>query len=107
MDTSVILFLNKEDLFLEKIASSYCQNPLKVPLSACFSDCPKHQDPYKDGLEYIKDQFVERLGNREKSDLYVHVTRAIDKGNIVKAFDNVQNQLRQLIIINAMQRAVL
>jgi hypothetical protein len=107
MDSSVILFLNKVDLFLEKIGSSYRQNPLKVPLSACFSHCPIHQNPYKDGLKYIKDQFATRLGNRVKSDFYVHVTRATDKGNIDLAFGNVHDQLRQLIIFNAVQKAVL
>jgi len=103
MDSSVILFLNKEDLFSEKIGSTHSENPLKVPLSACFSDCPIHQNPYRDGLKYIRDQFVQRLGNKEKSDFYVHVTRATDKGNIKMAFSDVQHQL----IHTAMQKAVL
>jgi len=102
-ESSVILFLNKEDLFAEKIGRTYSENPLKVPLSACFPDCPIHEDPYSDGLKYIIDQFVKRLGNRDRSDLYVHVTRATDKGNIKKVFDAVQHQL----IKKAMQRAFL
>jgi guanine nucleotide-binding protein G(i) subunit alpha len=93
MDASVILFLNKEDLYSEIIGSAYNENPLKVPLSVCFSDCPLHQDPYKDGLTYIIDQFAKQLGDRERSDLYVHVTRAIDKGNIEMTFGDVQHQL--------------
>jgi len=103
MDSAVILFLNKEDLFSEKIGSAYSENPLKVPLSACFSDCPQHQDPYKDGLKYIRDQFVKRLGNREKSDLYVHVTRATDKENVEMTFYDVQDQ----VVKRAMLKAVL
>lgn len=102
-ESSVILFLNKEDLFSEKIGSTYSENPLKVPLSTCFPECPVHKDPYKDGLKYIREQFVKRLGNSERSDLYIHVTRATDRGNIDKVFNNVQNQL----VRKAMQKAVL
>jgi len=103
VDSSVILFLNKKDLFAEKIGRTHSENPLKVPLSACFPDCPKHEDPYKDGIKYIRDQFMKRLGNRDRSDLYVHVTCATDKGNIKKVFDDVHHQL----IKKAMQKAVL
>jgi len=102
-ESSFILFLNKADLFLEKIGNVYCENPLKVPLSTCFPQCPKHKDPYNDGIKYIRDQFVKRLGNRERSDLYIHVTCATDRGNVKRVFDNVQNQL----IRKAIQKAML
>jgi len=100
-ESTIILFLNKTDLFAEKIANKYSENPLKVPLTACFSDCPKHKDPYWDGIIYIRDQFLDRMGNRDRSDLYVHFTCAIDKENIKEVFDDVQDT----IISKAMQKA--
>jgi len=102
-ESTIILFLNKTDLFAEKIANNYNENPLKVPLTACFSDCPKHKDPYWDGIIYIRDQFLDRMGNRDRSDLYVHYTCATDKENIKEVFDYVQDTL----ISKAMQKAVL
>ena len=50
-DTSVILFLNKRDLFLEKIK--------EVPLSVCFPDYYGPQN-YESGCEFLQKQFESR-----------------------------------------------
>lgn len=52
-DTSVILFLNKKDLFAAKIQ--------KLPITVCpeFADYDGAQD-YDECCEYIQDMFVER-----------------------------------------------
>jgi len=101
--TTIILFLNKCDLFAEKIGREKSENPLKVPLCVCFPNCPTHEDPYREGLAYIRDEFYRRLHDRKRSDLYVHVTCATDKGNIRKVFDDVQHQ----VIKKALQKVVL
>jgi hypothetical protein len=100
-DCSVMLFLNKQNLFAEEIGSTHSENPLKVPLSVCFPDCPIHQNPYKHGLHYIRDQFVKRLDKRKKPDFYVHISCAIDKSNIETAFINIHH----LLIIKAMRKS--
>jgi len=65
----LILFLNKEDLFLEKIK--------KVGLEVCFKDYKGDNDP-DDAKEYIKDRFIERT----KSNVFPHYTCAINTENI-------------------------
>ncbi len=63
VETSMILFLNKSDLFAEKIS--------KVPLSVCFED-------YEDGKSFekclarIRREFIARNNNKQKQ-IYVHV----------------------------------
>jgi hypothetical protein len=44
---------------------------------------------------------VKRLSNREKCDLYVHITRAIDKDNVVMTFGDVQNQVVRRAMLKA------
>jgi len=100
-EAAMILFLNKNDLFVEKIGAEYSENPLKVPLSVCFPECPKHENPYEDGLKYIKNKFQRLIGQRKRSDLYIHVTCATDKGNIRKVFNNVQNQILKRALTKA------
>ncbi|XP_013380683.1 guanine nucleotide-binding protein G(i) subunit alpha isoform X2 [Lingula anatina] len=79
-DTSIILFLNKKDLFSEKIKKS--------PLSICFSE---YQGPntYEDAAAYIQLQF-EKLNKRaETKDIYCHFTCATDTNNVQFVFDAV------------------
>lgn len=72
--TSFLLFLNKRDLFADKIA--------KVPLTVCF---PEYTQPneYDAALEFIRLQFEAR-SHGEK--LYVHVTCATDSNNVQAVF---------------------
>jgi len=65
----MILFLNKEDLFLEKIK--------KVPLDSCFNQYTGGDDPVQ-AKEYIRDRFTERT----KSQVFSHFTTAINTKNI-------------------------
>jgi len=65
----IILFLNKEDLFLEKIK--------KVPLDTCFPGYQGGDDP-EVAKEFIKERFEERTRNS----LYTHFTTAINTKNI-------------------------
>ncbi|XDV28768.1 hypothetical protein PO909_031983, partial [Leuciscus waleckii] len=79
IDTSIILFLNKKDLFAEKIKKS--------PLSICF---PEYTGPntYDDAAAYIQAQFESKNRSPNK-EIYCHLTCATDTGNIQVVFDAV------------------
>ncbi|KAF6718864.1 Guanine nucleotide-binding protein G(o) subunit alpha [Oryzias melastigma] len=78
-DTSIILFLNKKDLFENKI--------IKSPLSICFPDY-SGPNTYQDGIEYIKAQYDSKNKSPNK-EVYSHVTCATDTNNIQFVFDAV------------------
>uniref|UniRef100_A0A4W6DD05 Guanine nucleotide binding protein (G protein), alpha activating activity polypeptide O, a n=1 Tax=Lates calcarifer TaxID=8187 RepID=A0A4W6DD05_LATCA len=78
-DTSIILFLNKKDLFESKI--------VKSPLAICF---PEYTGPdtYLEGIAYIKSQYESKNKSTNK-EVYSHVTCATDTNNIQFVFDAV------------------
>ncbi len=79
-DTSFILFLNKRDLFAEKIK--------KTPIESCgeiFSDCTAGNN-YEHGCQYMQGKFLERNRNSKK-DVYVHITCATDTNNVAAVFN--------------------
>jgi len=90
--SSMILFLNKRDLFAEKIQ--------KVDLSTCFSD-------YKDGPDqkkaeaFIQNKFLARNHKPQKMKVFVHVTTATDANNVKFTF----NAVRQTIIDASLVRS--
>uniref|UniRef100_A0A7E4V171 Guanine nucleotide-binding protein G(I) subunit alpha n=1 Tax=Panagrellus redivivus TaxID=6233 RepID=A0A7E4V171_PANRE len=81
VETSVILFLNKKDLFEEKI--------VKSPLSLCF---PEYHggNTYEEAAAFIQGQF-EALNKRKdgQKEIYTHFTCATDTNNIRFVFDAV------------------
>jgi len=79
--TSIILFLNKKDLFREKIEGN-------VPLTKCF---PNYTGPnnYRAACAYIKAEFKARNHHPEKR-IYTHFTCATDTSNIRRVFDIVK-----------------
>jgi GTPase SAR1 family protein len=86
-DTAIILFLNKRDVFAEKIK--------KVPLTVCplFADYAGDNN-YEAGCELIETAFHAKNRNTEKT-IYAHVTCATDTSNVAAVFDAVKD-----IIIN-------
>uniref|UniRef100_A0A8C7GUS4 Guanine nucleotide-binding protein G(o) subunit alpha n=1 Tax=Oncorhynchus kisutch TaxID=8019 RepID=A0A8C7GUS4_ONCKI len=72
IDTSIILFLNKKDLFEEKIKKS--------PLSICFPEYTG-ANTYDDATAYIQVQFESKSRSPNK-EIYCHLTCATDTGNI-------------------------
>ncbi|EFA75959.1 G-protein subunit alpha 7 [Heterostelium album PN500] len=80
-EVPIILFLNKRDLFSEKIK--------RTNLNVCFSD---YQGPstYEDGLNFIRKKLL--ACNKSKS-IYTHVTAATDTSNISAVFDAVKDIL--------------
>lgn len=78
--TSIVLFLNKKDLFQEKIT--------KVHLSICF---PEYSGPntFEDAGNYIKNQFLDLNLRKEDKEIYSHMTCATDTQNVKFVFDAV------------------
>ncbi|CAG0913827.1 unnamed protein product [Notodromas monacha] len=78
--TSIILFLNKKDIFAEKIKVS--------PLTICF---PEYRGPntYEDTTQYIKQQFENLNKRRNEKTIYTHFTCATDTNNIEFVFSAV------------------
>ncbi|KAL2089083.1 hypothetical protein ACEWY4_015982 [Coilia grayii] len=79
VDTSIILFLNKKDLFAEKIQKS--------PLTICFPEYTGSTS-YDDTTAYIQVQFESKNRSPNK-EIYCHLTCATDTGNIQVVFDAV------------------
>jgi len=90
-ETAMILFLNKKDLFAEKIE--------KVPLTTCFPDFDeRYAHDEVEARSYIKEQFVALNhpikgpnGKSKKKPLFCHYTCAIDRNQVEKIFRDVQN----------------
>lgn len=82
-NTAIILFLNKRDMFEEKI--------LKVPLTACpvFLDYTG-ENSYDAGCELIETAFQNKNRNQEKV-IYSHVTCATDTSNVAAVFNAVKD----------------
>ncbi|KPP66272.1 cone transducin alpha subunit-like [Scleropages formosus] len=78
--TSIVLFLNKKDLFVEKIK--------KVHLSICF---PDYDGPntYEDASNYIKAQFEDLNMKKGVKEIYSHMTCATDTKNVEIVFNAV------------------
>ncbi|KAI4826738.1 guanine nucleotide-binding protein G(t) subunit alpha-1 [Gymnodraco acuticeps] len=78
--TSIVLFLNKKDVFVEKIK--------KAHLSMCF---PEYDGPntYEDAGLYIKMQFLDLNLRKDIKEIYSHMTCATDTENVKFVFDAV------------------
>lgn len=79
-ETSIILFLNKKDLFEEKIQRS--------PLTICF---PEYTGPntYEEASSYIRMKFENLNKRKTPKEIYTHLTCATDTTNIQFVFDAV------------------
>lgn len=80
-ETAIILFLNKKDLFEEKIQ--------RVDLNVCF---PEYQGGknYKAGAQFLKEKFIGLNRNKNKQ-IYAHITCATDTENIRFVFSAVRD----------------
>jgi len=84
----IILFLNKMDLFKEKIK--------KVNITAAFPDYDGPQT-FADASEYIQNQFLMVNDNPEKG-VYPHITCATNTDNIKTVFISVKSIVLQAAI---------
>jgi len=90
-DTAQILFLNKRDIFEEKIG--------KTDLSVCFSEY-KGGKVFKSAVQYIQEQFLAQNENAKKP-IYPHVTCATDTENITVVFNAVKDIVLRKALDNA------
>lgn len=81
--TSTVLFLNKNDLFQEKIK--------KVDMKCCFPEYSGGCN-YDNALNYIKEQFLARCHDSEKQ-IFTHVTCCTDTGAIKVVFSAVADTI--------------
>ncbi|KAL7833314.1 hypothetical protein SRHO_G00303320 [Serrasalmus rhombeus] len=78
--TSIILFLNKKDLFEEKITLS--------PLSICFPEY-SGANKYDEAASYIQTKFEDLNKKKDTKEIYTHFTCATDTKNVQFVFDAV------------------
>jgi len=90
-NTSIILFLNKRDLFAEKIT--------KVPLKKLFPEYSGGSS-YEEGVRFIQLQFEIRNKNSKKK-VYTHLTCATDTDNVAAVF----NAVKDIIIRQSLDEA--
>ncbi|KAM7404606.1 hypothetical protein PAMP_011939 [Pampus punctatissimus] len=85
--TSIILFLNKKDLFEEKISKS--------PLNICY---PEYSggDSYEETAAYIQCQFEDLNKRKDIKEIYTHFTCATDTKNVQFVFDAVTDVIIKL-----------
>jgi len=79
-DTSMILFLNKKDLFEDKVK--------RTPLGVCFPDYRGSQNP-TECINYLASQFNAR--NHTGKEIYTHSTCATDIDNVSHVFGDVKD----------------
>lgn len=79
-ETSIILFLNKKDLFEEKIKKS--------ALNVCFPEYTG-SNTYEEAAAYIQLQFENLNKKRDTKEIYTHFTCATDTNNVQFVFDAV------------------
>eukprot|EP01135_Chromosphaera_perkinsii_P004181 Nk52_evm88s270 gene=Nk52_evmTU88s270 len=87
-ETSIILFLNKIDLFEQKI--------LNHSLKICFPEYNGPDGVSKPAKDYILQKFMERNRNPQKKQIYSHFTCATDTHNITIIFRAVNDIIIQL-----------
>ncbi|XP_041058570.1 guanine nucleotide-binding protein G(t) subunit alpha-3-like [Carcharodon carcharias] len=78
--TSIVLFLNKKDLFEEKVK--------KVHLRICFPEYTG-SNTFEDAGNYIKTQYLDLNLRQDSKEIYSHMTCATDTQNVKFVFDAV------------------
>lgn len=93
--SSVMLFLNKKDLFAEKIMYS---NIVDQPPFSDYAGEPRNFD---DGVLYFIQKFKECRVDQEDTDQYTHVTCATDTNNMEFVLDSVRTILMTQSLMNS------
>jgi len=94
-DTSIILFLNKKDLFETKIKDT------SIKMCEDFDSFEGDTASYEETTAYIKDVFVGKNAHQATKTIFTHLTCATDQGNVEKVFNDVQHVVIQNSLVNA------
>jgi guanine nucleotide-binding protein subunit alpha len=86
--SALILFLNKIDLFREKIAGGMS------PISKVFPDYTGQANDIEAGMEFFANKF-RNLVRQPKKEVYVHYTNATDTDLLKKTMASVQDMIVQ------------
>ena len=86
-DSSMILFLNKKDLYEEKIKSVHIGD---IPAFSNFESKPGDADYYDNGIKYFLDAFLAENTNTERQ-IYSHPTCATDSKNVEVVFNSCKD----------------
>jgi len=84
LQSSMILFLNKCDLFREKIKTKNIRD------SAPFRDYKGRDGSYEDGIQYFVNKFMSKNKAADRQ-IYHHVTCATDSKNVQIVFDSCKD----------------
>jgi len=84
--TAMILFLNKKDLFLEKLKEN-------KPITLCpdFENYDGDNSSFEQTTDYIKGAFTAKNKKPDDKSIFTHLTCATDQGNVEKVFNDVQH----------------
>ena len=91
---SVLIFLNKYDLFVEKIKS--------IPITVAFNDFPQNGNPHDENqvVQFIAEKFRKCFDGKKDinpaTKLHIHRTSALDTNNIQKVFKDITLDLVKL-----------
>eukprot|EP01125_Pyxidicula_operculata_P014872 TRINITY_DN5008_c0_g1_i2.p2 TRINITY_DN5008_c0_g1~~TRINITY_DN5008_c0_g1_i2.p2 ORF type:complete len:125 (+),score=13.27 TRINITY_DN5008_c0_g1_i2:936-1310(+) len=96
LNTSIILFFNKADIFKEKISF--------VGLNVCWSDY-KGPNDYNEGTQFIQKKF-EQQGRTTHKTIYSHITVATSTDNIKFVFEAVKDTIIANAISNCGMRGI-
>jgi len=81
--TSIILFLNKRDLFEEK----YLQKGVPLNLTGLFPTAPDGPPDYDIATEWLVGMFMEKKKPELDKEIYHHITCATDTANVATVFN--------------------
>ena len=84
-NSQFFLIFNKIDLFEQRIRID------KVPITGAF---PKYNGALNDtkaSLDYIKQQFLSKLGENSNRKVHVYQTNALNKQSVMNAFEQIQD----------------
>lgn len=87
--SSMILFLNKKDLFEQKIKSK------SIADSEAFKDYKGAPNSYDDGVKYFIQKFLEKNKSGSERNIYQHVTCATDTKNVKVVFNACKDIILQ------------
>jgi len=91
-DSSVILFLNKVDQFVQKLSA--------FPLKDKFPEYEPSNEP-QSAFDFIEDRFMSLVNDPDNHTVFVHFTTATDSDNMIKVLEAVKHTLLK----NALQHA--